>query len=208
MTKPRTTIALLAASVAMVSCSQPPTPMPWHSTAEENIDVIDSDYDVSRFWSCGWSGKCPRKTWTDCLHVTPLTDDAAMKWYRVYYGEDLQRARAHLAAMASGDMRDVPIEPVPTHSPDGRKLEQYEIDEKTQRREVLLKMERFRRDVQLLDTGDPDFRAQVIAQMKQGVLLSAHYVIAGSGADKSVHDWSLSPHCYQDSGERIELPAR
>jgi hypothetical protein len=141
-------------------------------------------------------GACPRKIWRYCLQVTPLTDEAAVKWYGIYYQEHLERARGHLAGMAQGWIRDLPVPPVPTHTSDGRPLEPYEIKEEEERHAVLMRMERFRRDVQLYDRGDPEFRKQIIRQMKAGFRVQAYFSVAGSGAERRASPgWSLTPDC-------------
>jgi hypothetical protein len=134
--------------------------MPYKSTETEKIEVVDVDYDVSRFWSCSRAGACPSKTWRYCLQVTPLTDEAAVKWYGIYHDEDLTRARSYVAGIARGDILDLPVPPVPTHTTEGRPLDPYEIEEEKEKHALLTRMARFRRDVQLYDRGDPAFRRQ------------------------------------------------
>ena len=111
----------------LAGCNRPPERMPYESTAAEAIEVVDVDYEISRFWGCGKAGACPYKIWRYCLEVTPLTDDAAVKWYGIYHQEHLARARDHWEGVARGHYRDLPVPPVPTHASDGRPLEPYEI---------------------------------------------------------------------------------
>lgn len=169
--------------------------MPYESTAAEEIDVVDVDYDVSRFWSCGWGGACPRKTWRYCLEVTPLTDEAAVRWYGIYHQEHLTRARNHLAGVARGHYRDLPVPPVQTHTHEGHPLEPYQIEEEKEKHAVLTRMERFRRDVQLYDRGDREFRQAIIRQMKPGFRVQAYFSVAGSGSEQRASGWSLTPDC-------------
>lgn len=186
---------VLLAVLVLAGCNQPPSPMPYASTALEKIEVVDVEYDVSRFWSCGWSGKCPRKTWRYCLAVTPLTDDAAVKWYGTYHREHLESARAGLARAARAGIGDQPVPPVQTHASDGRPLEQYEIEEAQEAHAVQVRMQRFRRDVQLYDSGDPGFRTEIIEQMKAGIRMQAYFSVAGSGSERSSYGWILTPGC-------------
>jgi hypothetical protein len=169
--------------------------MPYASTQAEEIEVVDVDYDVSRFWSCSRAGTCPRTTWRYCLQVTPLTDEAAVKWYGIYHAEHLTRARSYVAGIARGDIRESPVPPVPTHTAEGRPLEPDEIEEEKEKHALLTSMERFRRDVQLYDRGDPEFRRAIIDQMKPGFRMQAYFSVAGSGSERRASGWSLTPDC-------------
>ena len=186
---------VLCTMLILAGCNRPPERMPYESTEAEEIDVADVDYEVSRFWACGRVGACPYKIWRYCLEVTPLTDEAAVKWYGIYHQEHLARARDHWEGDARGHYRDLPVPPVPTHASDGRPLEPYEIEEEKERHAVLMRMERFQRDVQLYDRGDADFRQQIIKQMKPGFRMQAYFSVAGSGSEQKESGWSLSPEC-------------
>ena len=95
---------VLCTMLILAGCNRPPERMPYESTEAEEIDVADVDYEVSRFWACGRVGACPYKIWRYCLEVTPLTDEAAVKWYGIYHQEHLARARSHLEGVARGDI--------------------------------------------------------------------------------------------------------
>jgi hypothetical protein len=75
-------IALLILVVLLFSChGSPPKPMPWQSSDTHAVKTLSSDYDVSRFWACGWAGGCPLKEWKYCLRITPKEPLAALLWY-------------------------------------------------------------------------------------------------------------------------------
>jgi hypothetical protein len=86
--------ALLMVHIFLLAgCNKlPPSPMPYKTTENEEIKILKSEYSVSRFWVCGWNSTCPMKRWDYCLQVIPQDEEAALKWYQVYYGEELKSA--------------------------------------------------------------------------------------------------------------------
>lgn len=156
---------------------------------------MDIDHEVSRFWSCGWGGACPRETWRYRLAVQPLTDDAAVKWYGLYHREHLERARTYLRGIARGDMHAAPVPAVRSDAADGRPFAPQDVAERQRKDAAPARMEGFRRDVQLYDRGDPGFRRRIVEQMKAGLRMQAYFSVSGSVSDRSATGWILTPGC-------------
>src|SRR5690606_11445414 len=143
----------------------------------------------------GWAGKCAVMSLLYGLAVTTLSGDTAVKWSGGDHCEQLESARAGLARAARAGIGDQPVPPAQTHASDGRPLEQYEIEEAQDAHAVQVRMQRFRRDVQLYDSGDPGFRTEIIEQMKAGIRMQAYFSVAGSGSERSSYGWILTPGC-------------
>jgi hypothetical protein len=170
--------------------NKPPEPMPYQTTPNEDIVLVNLDYSVSRFWGCGWRGGCQEKRWDYCLHVVPKNADAALKWYRIYHRDDLERAAWERSSRRDKNHKanSPAIESVPVSS-----MSDLDRDEMTQK----LKLENFIEQLDLIERGDPTFKHQLLIDMKAGIHLTAWYSISKVGKpDESKFGWSLSPNCY------------
>lgn len=170
--------------------NKPPEPMPYQTTPNEDISVVNLDYSVSRFWACGWRGGCPEKRWDYCLHVVPKNEDAALKWYRIYHRDNLERA-----AWERDSRRDK------NNQTNSTVTESIEISSMTdlKRDEISwkLKLEDYIAQLDLIERGDLAFKHQLLIDMKAGIHLTAWYRISKAGKpDESKFGWSLTPNCY------------
>lgn len=182
--------------LAISGCdSKPPRPMPYQTTHDEDITLVNSEYSVSRFWACGWRGGCPEKRWDHCLHVIPKNENAALNWYRSYYRDDLERA--DWERKSRREKKDGPSSSA-TESLSTSSMDDSERNEMTQK----LKQEHFIKQLHLIERDDPAARRQILLDMQAGIYITASYRISKAGKPDEIHGgWRLSPNCHMEIPE-------
>ena len=183
-------LILCGVALLLFGCpSEPGRPLPYESNDRQTIEIVDRDYEASRFWSCGWGGTCPMKTWTRDLRVTPKEPIQALLW--------LQRSRIKY---------DTPTQPlidallVESPSPQqvryalvrALKQEQKRLEFLHVSKEPITTLESSVATLDRIVSGDRAAAQEVMAQTSQGLLFHATYRIDRAGkSDQRVLDWWL-----------------
>jgi hypothetical protein len=185
-------LVLVVCGVAFVlfGCpSKPGRPLPYETNERQKIDIIDRDYDVSRFWSCGWGSTCPMKTWVWELRVTPKEPIQSLLWLqrsRVKYDTPTQRLIDPLL-VDSPSPQQVRYALVRALEQEEKRLEHLQISKEP--------ITTLQYSIAMLDrivSGDRAAAQEVMNQTSEGLLFHASYRIDRAGkSDQHVLNWWL-----------------
>jgi hypothetical protein len=172
---------------------RPPEPLPYKSDAAADVRVVAGpDYESSTWWGCSWEGSCPRRTWTWCLDVSPLTVERAWQIYEHQHEHELSTVREHKERWAAGSTL-VQFESF---------VEQYranvfkdgpELDAPV-RAEVERRIAAYRQaelDLEAWERKDPARLAEIFKRMQSGVSYVAAYSIGRAGKIDEVRGWGM-----------------
>jgi hypothetical protein len=178
-----TGIALLALVVLVYSCEpNPPVRMSWESTDSFTVETVSSDYDVSRFWACGWAGGCPMKQWKRCLEVTPEEPLAALLWYS-------RTSKAHVDLMREIMDESAPVN-WPVNAPGRLESRIAYARQNGQAHDWETKL---LLDMQKIQRKDRAVIDDILSKTREGVFFTATYQIVGD--NRRSKEWSIYPGC-------------
>lgn len=175
-------VAVLLLVVLLYNChGSPPVPLPWQSSEAYTVETVSSDYDVSRFWGCGWAGGCPMKQWTRCLKITPKEPVAALLWQARTSKADREIATQLMDESA----------PVNWSVNAPGRLER-QIAYATQNGRTHDWETRLLQDIRAVQRNDRATIDGALAKTREGLLFTATYQIMGENTPTG---WSLYPGC-------------